>query len=286
MKKKDYPNIDEDPNFIAGIQNIDNFLNTKNAEFQVNQILLKKEDNQDSEKEKDNINIYDKNENEILSNIQSKKFANYNLKTLSEIKPQKDNKIKDKNEICDSTNKSTKNKSFKKLKIKKKPIKKKTKIKVKRILINTIISYVNHIIKKVYRGKIGQGLFNRKIIRKIKPSESENITIAHNKELLIRTLKEILSTNISVKYTSIIITDLNKKIIDLLLNEESKEKRKIFTDLFNKTFLDWISMLSDPEGQLKVIYEKELYKRKKDENEINQIKQIIKNFESQFLKIK
>ena len=79
---------------------------------------------------------------------------------------------------------------------------------------------------------------------------------------------------------------MNKKIIDLLLNEESKEKRKIFTDLFNKTFLDWISMLSDPEGQLKVIYEKELYKRKKDENEINQIKQIIKNFESQFLKIK
>ena len=144
--------------------------------------------------------------------------------------------------------------------------------------------YINGIIKKVYGGKIGQGI-NQKRIRKIESSESENINIAHNRILLKKSLKEILSRDISKKYTSV-LSDTNKKIINDLLNEENEDKRKIFNDLFNKTFLDWILMLSDPKDELKDLYEKELYKKKRDENEIYKINEMIKNFEVEFLNLK
>lgn len=126
-----------------------------------------------------------------------------------------------------------------------------------------MILYSNNIIMKVYGNKIGEGVINKKIIRKINPLESNNITIAHNKILLKNTLREILSTDISERYTSVIQSNINEKIINDLLNEENEDKRQIFNDLFNKTFSDWILMLSNPVGELKDLYEKVLYKGKK-----------------------
>ena len=238
------------------------------------------------ENEKNNfgvdINYIEQNENKIIFN--SKDFTSSNFQKQTIRNPFKSNKPSepDKFENSVSTNPNTK-KIKKQEKKEKNENKKNLKIKTKRIIINVLIDYTNYTIKKVYGGKIGNGVFNQKIIRQIKSSEIENITINHIKQLLHKTIKEILSTDISKKYTSV-LSNFNEKIINDLLNEENEDKRKIFNDLFNKTFLDWILMLFDPKGELKDVYEEELHKNKKrDENEINKINQMIKNFEVEFL---
>ena len=192
-------------------------------------------------------------------------------------------KTSDINEMCDSTNLNSNKVFIEKQKNKKN--KKNKKKKVKKIVFNTLIKYINSIIRKVYGGKIGEGLINKKIIRNINPSEKEKITIAHNKQLLNKTLKEILSAEkISGRYTSVLIPNMNAKIINDLLNEENEEKRKIFIDLFSMKFSDWILMLSDPKGELKDLYEEELSKKnKRCKNEINELSHMIKNFEKEFL---
>ena len=119
-------------------------------------------------------------------------------------------------------------------------------------MFNTLIKYINSIIRKVYGGKIGEGIINQKIIRK--------------------------------RYTSVLIPNMNAKIINDLLNEENEEKRKIFIDLFSMKFSDWILKLSDPKGELKDLYEEELSKKnKRCKNEINELSHMIKNFEKEFL---
>lgn len=224
------------------------------------------------------------NENKIISDIQ---FGEINFKKLSKDRPKNKNKVPHIYEENDSTFLNTKKKYTKKKINKKKINLKNLKTKVKRLIINVMILYSNNIIMKVYGNKIGEGVINKKIIRKINPLESNNITIAHNKILLKKTLREILSTDISERYTSVIQSNINEKIINDLLNEENEDKRQIFNDLFNKTFSYWILMLSNPVGELKDLYEKVLYKgKKKDENEIYLINQIVKNFEFEFLNIK
>ena len=219
-------------------------------------------------------------EEKKLSDNQIVNFQNSNFAKF----PKNQSKKKEIYDGNDSTNIFTNKKPTENPKMKEKKDIKKIKKKAKKILINVMPCYVNYIIKKVYGGKIGQGIIHQKIIRNINPSEKENITIKHNRKLLKKTLKDILSNDISKKYTSILILNINKKIIDELLNEENEEKRQIFTDLFNKTFLEWVLMLSNPEGELKHLYEQELYKgKKKDENEINKIDEMIKNFEKEFL---
>ena len=50
-----------------------------------------------------------------------------------------------------------------------------------------------------------------------------------------KTLKEILSENITSKVTSV-KEDFNKQLVERLLNENVKEKREYFIKLFNLTF--------------------------------------------------
>ena len=265
-KKDNQIQTPNSPNY----SNNNEFENTRNKG--VIQDPKKNGEDNDEDKVGDNKQI----ENDKISDIKSEKIAISNKKKSSKNDLEKNNKA-DEN---DSTSRSSKfiGKKKKKEKLNKKNLKK----KVKKIQINTMNPYINGIIMKVYGGKIGQGI-NQKKIRKIESSERENINIAHNRILLKKSLKEILSRDISKKYTSV-PPDINKKIINDLLNEENEDKRKIFNDLFNKTFQDWIVMLSDPKGELKDLYEEELHKNKKrDENEINNINQMIKNFEVEFL---
>ena len=237
-------------------------------------------------------NSYKNEEDECKININNTDINLQKIVDSNILKQIKENPIinnkpseTDKFEKFDSTNQNTKKKYIQKKKEKEKEKektnKKRLRKKVKKILIRVMILYVNDFIKKVYGGKIGQGVISQKVIKKIDSSESQNITIAHNRKLVKKTLKEILSQNISQKYTSA-PTNINEIINNNLLNEENEDKRKIFIDLFNKTFLDWVLMLSDPKDELKELYEEELWK-KYDVDEIDKINQMIKNFEVEFL---
>lgn len=145
--------------------------------------------------------------------------------------------------------------------------------------------FINNIISLVYEGNKGHGIF-KKELKTIVPIENQNTKVIDNIYLLNKTLKDIFSTNINKKYTGFPL-DINKKIIEELLNEKNEYRKKIFTDLFNKTFLDFILMLKEPSGELKVIYEDNLVKSNKKENKsLNEIIKIINNYEKEFQEMK
>ena len=250
------------------------------------------------------LNIFPRNELDLkLKDKNKMKFENKKIlfhnnsnQNFTEDLIEKKEIIK-KPEVLEETSKSTK-KSTKKqfiLKNKKSIVKKLSQKenkksnnrnclirKTKKIIINTSINYINKIILKVYNGKIGNGLY-QKFLRKVNRFENNNTKIIHNRELLNKTLKEILSADINGRYTSS-PANINREIINKLLKEENEDKRKIFVNLFNKTFLDWLMLLSEPKDELKEIYEKELEKSTKGKIELlEEIKEFINNYEIEFL---
>ena len=106
--------------------------------------------------------------------------------------------------------------------------------KIKCKLLSYLCEYINSTILKVYEGKIGKGIFEKKL-RKLNKNQTADSKL--DKEFINKTLKDIFSNDISGRY-SYYKKDHNKKLIQYLLNEENLEKREIFKNLFSLTFLD------------------------------------------------
>jgi len=108
--------------------------------------------------------------------------------------------------------------------------------KVKHILIDQLLSFINSQIYKIYKGQIGNGVFVKKLLT-LNQRQKTDSTIQFNKEFLTKNLGEIFSDDISSKFT-IFPLDHNRNTIINFLNEEDEEKRQYFTKLFSLTFLD------------------------------------------------
>ena len=113
--------------------------------------------------------------------------------------------------------------------------------KVKRIVFTHLLKYINKQIKIKYNGKIGKGL-SKKELHILNQAQIANSLITFNKALLNKTLYDIFSDKISSRITNY-PEDHNKVIIEELINEEDKEKRTYFQNLFNLTFLDCLEYL-------------------------------------------
>ena len=113
--------------------------------------------------------------------------------------------------------------------------------KVKRIVFTHLLKYINMQIKIKYNGKIGKGL-SKKELHILNQAQIANSLITFNKALLNKTLYDIFSDKISSRITNY-PEDHNKVIIEELINEEDKEKRTYFQNLFNLTFLDCLEYL-------------------------------------------
>ena len=113
--------------------------------------------------------------------------------------------------------------------------------KLKKYLNNSTLNFINDKILKTFNYNIGNGI-NKKKLYKINSKHFNNFKADFNKELLETTLGEIFSYDISEAITNY-LNDFNKKLINKLLNEEDLKKRKIFEDLFSKTFLDCIDQI-------------------------------------------
>jgi len=111
--------------------------------------------------------------------------------------------------------------------------------KLKKAIIDSSLEFINYKIRKTYNNNIGNGI-NKKKLFKINSNYVKNFGAEFNKQLLETTLGEIFSCDISGNYTSF-LKDFNKKLINNLLNEEDLKKRKIFENLFSKTFLECIN---------------------------------------------
>jgi hypothetical protein len=105
------------------------------------------------------------------------------------------------------------------------------------IIINNTLEFINKKIKKIYNGNIGNGMNSKKLVSiQLKPN---SFTIDFIKKLLHKTLGEIFSDNISLKYTNY-FPNYNALMIKNLLDEKDQDKRKYLEKLFGITFIQCV----------------------------------------------
>jgi hypothetical protein len=105
------------------------------------------------------------------------------------------------------------------------------------IILNNTLEFINNRIKKIYKGNIGNGMNCKKLLNV--QLKSNLFTIDFIKNLLHKTLGEIFSDNIRIRYTNY-IPDYNFLMIKKLLNEKDQDKRMHLEKLFGITFLQCV----------------------------------------------
>ena len=110
--------------------------------------------------------------------------------------------------------------------------------KVKNVMLNKILDFINERIYFIYGGKIGMGP-RRKELLSVNQANKYNITVEIDKKYIYKTLGEIFSEEISPKYTSYLPSH-NKLIIEHLINEEDENKRLYFKKLFDIQFIQCV----------------------------------------------
>ena len=154
--------------------------------------------------------------------------------------------------------------------------------KLKCLIFNSLRKYDNDVICKVYDNNIGKGIFTKQIF-KINHQQIFCSDTDFNRNLLDKTQGEILSENITTKFSNYPLSH-NKDVIEELLNESDEEKRKIFIKLFNKTFLECIQhirgtkKITGLEG-LEKVFKKEMNELHEETDYINELKYLINNYE-------
>lgn len=107
--------------------------------------------------------------------------------------------------------------------------------KIKSNLLNILYIFINYKIIEVYKDIPNYDL-KKDVLRKIEQKQIVNSGIEFNQKFLKKKLKDIFSVDISHKYRCKL--DYNKKVINKLLKQKDKVKKKYFKSLFNLTFLD------------------------------------------------
>ena len=153
--------------------------------------------------------------------------------------------------------------------------------KIRIIILNSIINFINEKIKILLNNNIGKGIFIKQLLP-INKTILYHSSVEYDKEFLNKKLKEIL-TSISNKYTNY-LSNKNEETIEYLINLENKGK--YFQELFDLSFLDCLKHISgtkysDLLNDLPNI-DNILIQDKKNinEKEINNYKDIINNYES------
>ena len=101
----------------------------------------------------------------------------------------------------------------------------------KHLVIENIMKFINNKIYEVYEGNIDNGLLKKKLL-KLNQAQKTNADVEFNKIFINKTLKDILSQNIT-KQITLYEPDHNKKVIDKVISE----KKDIFEKIFNLTFI-------------------------------------------------
>lgn len=154
--------------------------------------------------------------------------------------------------------------------------------RVKKIALDSLLKFDNDIIKKIYKNNIGNGIVIKKLFKN-NYFQIKCIGVVFNKELLKRSQGEILSSNITTRFTYYPL-DHNKKLIEELINEKDLEKREIFRNIFNKTLLECIEHaigkkhFKELEG-LEIIFEKELLNLNENDEYKKQLKNVFNDIE-------
>ena len=111
--------------------------------------------------------------------------------------------------------------------------------KVKNAILQNTRIFINSKIKTIFEYKNNK-FSKRKELLKMKKSQPISSRVDYNKNFLEKNLGEIFSDNISSKYIQY-PSSHNKKLIESLINDEDEQKKKIFNEIFNLTFLDCLN---------------------------------------------
>ena len=153
--------------------------------------------------------------------------------------------------------------------------------KIRIIILNSIINFINEKIKILLNNNIGKGIFIKQLLP-INKTILYHSSVEYDKEFLNKKLKEIL-TSISNKYTNY-LSNKNEETIEYLINLENKGK--YFQELFDLSFVDCLKhirgtknteLLNDLPTLDNILIQNE---KNINEKEINNYKDIINNYES------
>ena len=160
--------------------------------------------------------------------------------------------------------------------------------KCKHIILSFALEFINEKLKKIYNGNIGNGVFEKKLLS-IGSSQKIDLTANFSKNFLYKTLGEIFSGNISLKYKNY-LPEHNSILIKRLLNEKDENKRICIQKLFKITFLQCVEKfigtnnIEELEGfQTFNEYKKQL---NDDQKYIETLKKFFLNFEKDIQKKK
>ena len=211
-------------NFINPVYNINIkdplLLSQENINLKGYDSIINKNTNQLSEKENLNKIIFDKTSKE---DIQKKIKEQILLKIPFNEKKKLGRKIKSK-ECLGGHNKFSDDN---------------IQIKIKNVILKSLLKFINNKIKIVY-SNLDEDSLNKMQLLKLKKKTKEVIKVDYYKKLLNRTLKSIFSEDISTKYKRY-YKQHNSDLIEKLINEKDKTKKVIFNNLFNLTFADCLN---------------------------------------------
>ena len=112
------------------------------------------------------------------------------------------------------------------------------KRKVKHILLDCIINFLNKKLREIYNSKIGKGIVQKQF-KTLNQREKSESNIQFNKDFLHKTIGEIFSEKISSRFTNYNPYH-NKNLVDSLLNENNLSIQYYFKKLFSLTFLEYL----------------------------------------------
>ena len=153
--------------------------------------------------------------------------------------------------------------------------------KIRIMVLDNIIAFINKVIRLVYNDNIGKNIFIKQFLS-IDKSKLSHSTVEFDKEFLNKKLNEILSEKISLKYTSY-PEDKNKVLVEHLSND-SGQIGEFFKQLFNLTFSDCLKHVNGKEnldilnGLLKM--DEMLVSQSIESDEIDIYKSFFENYEN------
>ena len=191
-------------------------INNNNDEINNEYNIESNENNNDEINNENNIESNDNNNDEINNeyNIESNDINNINESTGDD---------------TDNTNNRQKHDKFSDDNLIR---------KIKDIILDKILLYINGKIRRLYNNNIGKGICRKQLLKLNKKTISST-KVNYNKEFLHKTLEDIFSEQ--SKQIKRFPEDFNKKLIKSLMNATDYNKSKYFQKLFNLTFLECLN---------------------------------------------
>ena len=148
------------------------------------------------------------------------------------------------------------------------------------IILNISLEFINKRIKQIYNGNIGKGVNCKKLFNiNMKPYFYK---VDFIKSLLHKTLGEVFSDKISMKYTNY-LSNYNILMIKSLLNEKEQDKKNYLEKLFGITFLQcvkkFVGIYNSEELEGFITFNEYKEKLNEDSNYLKILKNYFINFE-------